>query len=193
MFDPVTILGLVSLALLVTGAGGYLLNRRRPGPDLETPTGETVVPISEWKTTGKIDFGCSELPDDERASAVFVLRCEEYRMLQSSSGARRLEFRWREATLAEAKQVTAVHNARRPNWDESGVRLQQRLLARTWPGAQSPKSGQLNRCIENVSAPAAAGRSGPEQSAGPQALASVVRANLPAASALPIFNPMLTG
>jgi hypothetical protein len=112
MFDPVTLLGLVSLALLAAGAGGYLLHRGRPGPDLETPPGETLVPISEWKATGTIDFGCSELPDDERASAVFVLRCEEHRLLQSSSGTRRVEVRWRDATLAEAKHVATLHNFR---------------------------------------------------------------------------------
>lgn len=109
MFDPVTILGLVSLALLVIGAGGYLLKRTPPG--VEIHHGETLVPISEWKASGKIDFGCSEVPEDEHVSALFVLRCEEYRFLQSSGGTRRVEVRWRDATLAEAKQVTTLHNA----------------------------------------------------------------------------------
>jgi len=112
VFDPVTILGLVSLAFLLIGASGYLLKQRRPGPVVEAQPGETLVPISDWKAAGKIDFGCSEVPEDERASAVFVLRCEEYRFLQSSTGARRIEVRWRDATLAEAKQVAALHNAR---------------------------------------------------------------------------------
>jgi hypothetical protein len=108
VFDPVTILGLVSLALLVIGASGYLL---KPKPlAVETRPGETLVPISEWKASGKIDFGCSEVPEDEDISALFVLRCEEYRFLQSSAGTRRVEVRWRNATLAEAKSVTALHN-----------------------------------------------------------------------------------
>jgi hypothetical protein len=126
VFDPVTILGLVSLALLVIGAGGYLL--KRTPPDVETHPGEMLVPISEWKASGKIDFGCSEVPEDERASALFVLRCEEYRFLQSSTGARRIEVRWRDATLAEAKQVASLHNARpRMLGGESGASIRDDL------------------------------------------------------------------
>jgi hypothetical protein len=110
-----TTLGLVSLVTLLVGVIGLLLTRlswRKP-PTFE----EGFLPISEWRPTGNIDFvtppaagEASEQAAD--AAAPFVLRAEDYRMLESMavSGARRVEFRWRAATLVEAKRVVSHHN-----------------------------------------------------------------------------------
>ena len=70
---------------------------------------EIVTVTSEWQPTGKIDFHCAELPKDHKLPTIFVLRVEDYRTVESISGAERVEIRWRNATLAEAKAVVVAH------------------------------------------------------------------------------------
>lgn len=106
MFDYLPYL---SIALVLIGAAG--LGWRRLQERKELPQGDPLTVISEWKLTGKIDFGCPELPKDERTQALFFLRVEEYRLLQSLSGTRRVDMRWRKATLAETKHVVSRYNA----------------------------------------------------------------------------------
>jgi hypothetical protein len=49
---------------IVGALGGPGNNEYVPGLVGES-SWRDAAPISEWKTTGKIDFGCLELPDDE--------------------------------------------------------------------------------------------------------------------------------
>lgn len=100
----------LSIALVLIGVVG--LGWRRSRVRVELPQEEPITVISDWKPTGKIDFGCcSELPQQEDTEAVFFLRVEEYRLLQSLIGTRRMEIRWRTATLAETKDVVSRYNA----------------------------------------------------------------------------------
>lgn len=109
MFDYSALLGYGSIALVVIGAIGYLLTgRSRPAV---TEPAETLTPVSDWKPTSKIDFGCADVITDENVPMRLFLRSEEYRVLQSMSGTKRIELRWRDATLAEAKRLVVRHNA----------------------------------------------------------------------------------
>ena len=118
-----TTLGLVSLVMVLVGVIGLLLTRqywRRPAT-----FEEGFLPISEWRPTGNIDFvtppaageASEQLAD---APPPFILRVEDYRMLESMavSGARRVEFRWRPAGLDEAKHVVSRHNTSLTTIDE---------------------------------------------------------------------------
>lgn len=69
----------------------------------------SVTATSEWQLTGKIDFHCAETFRDDKAPAAFVLRVEDYRIVESISGVEHVEIRWRNASLAEAKSVVIAH------------------------------------------------------------------------------------
>jgi hypothetical protein len=70
---------------------------------------EIVTVTSEWQPTGKIDFHCAELPQDDKLPTAFLLRVEDYRTVESISGVEHVEIRWRNANLAEAKAVVVAH------------------------------------------------------------------------------------
>jgi hypothetical protein len=102
----------LSIALVLIGTIGLGWRHRRPRTELPQQD-DPVTVISDWKPTGKIDFGCcSELPNEQDVEALFFLRVEEYRLVQSLMGTRRMEIRWRTATLAETKDVVSRYNAR---------------------------------------------------------------------------------
>src|SRR5947208_5283813 len=56
----------------------YLFWRKQEQPE------ESIVVTSEWQPTGKIDFYCPEIPQDDKAPAPFLLRVEEYRTVERS-------------------------------------------------------------------------------------------------------------
>jgi hypothetical protein len=98
------------LAAIIAAAGFvmlYLWWREDKRPE------EIVTATSEWQPTGKIDFH-AQLPQADKLPAVFVLRVEDYRSVESISGAERVEIRWRNATLTEAKALVAHQNAADP-------------------------------------------------------------------------------
>ena len=111
-------LGYSSVALVAVGLIGLLVVRFRWRRAIHFEEG--FIPISEWRPTGHIDFVTSPAPSDvgkgqnNDGPLPFILRAEDYRMLESMavSGAKRLEFRWRAATLVEARHVVAHHNSR---------------------------------------------------------------------------------
>jgi hypothetical protein len=103
---------LLFIALVVVGVGGLMITSGRERK-LNQPE-EALRPTSEWRPTGKIDFTCPRGLAGDNDPAVFLLRVEEYRRLQSISGARRFEVRWRNANLRDAKCVVAQHNASNP-------------------------------------------------------------------------------
>jgi hypothetical protein len=70
---------------------------------------EIVAATSEWRSTDKIDFHCAETPKDDKVPSAFVLQVEDYRTVETISGVQRVEIRWRNATLAEAKAVVTAH------------------------------------------------------------------------------------
>jgi hypothetical protein len=109
MFDDPFVLLLI--ALVVIGMGGLIFTARREHK-LGQPE-EALRPITEWRPTGKIDFICPKGLPGDNDQAVFVLRVEEYRRLQSISGAKRVEIHWRNAALQDAKSVVSRHNASR--------------------------------------------------------------------------------
>ena len=111
----------LSLALVLIGMLGLGWRRLRPRKELPQQD-DPITVLSDWKPTGKIDFGCcSELPTQQDAEALFFLRVEEYRLAQSLMGTRRMEIRWRTATLAETKEVVSRYNA------SSGLLARERL------------------------------------------------------------------
>ena len=107
-------LGYASIACVTAGLVGLIVThvRRRKIVRFE----ESFTPISAWKPTGNIDFVSCRAPktddNDESIEFGFMLRAEDYRTLESLSisGSKRLEFRWRNAGLDEAKQVVVRHN-----------------------------------------------------------------------------------
>ncbi len=108
----VHIIGLVSLAAAVFATWGLI--RNRPQRTADVP----LHAVSEWKPTGRIDFSSPrheiEVPHKLPLSqGSFVLRVEEYRLVESDAtdDAQRIEFRWRNATVDEARRVAAQHNA----------------------------------------------------------------------------------
>jgi len=110
--------GLLCAALIAVGLIGLFLTRRR-NAKTALPR-DDFTPITSWKPTGHIDFIAGDdlatVPapaDGEQGRALFYLRVEDYRILESISisGAKRVEYRWRNATLTEAKQVVVRHNA----------------------------------------------------------------------------------
>jgi hypothetical protein len=64
--------------------------------------------VTDWRPTGKIDF--PQTGSD--AAPRFYLQTEEYRVLQTVSGTKHVEVRWRPATLDEAKRVARWNNSR---------------------------------------------------------------------------------
>jgi hypothetical protein len=100
----------IAIALIGAGIVGQALWRLNIG--LRTKDGmshDTMVVVSDWEPSGKIDFGCVEL-GAESDPALFHLRVEDLRILESISGTKRIELRWRNPTLAEAKEIAARYN-----------------------------------------------------------------------------------
>jgi hypothetical protein len=113
---------ILAIALTIVGALGLVFTRtagdaapsanksmlaKRSVP-LTSP--EHVTHLSDWQQSGRIDLACpEELPSDD-VPATFYLRVEEFRTSRSPSGLSRMEIRWRDATLLEAKRVVARHN-----------------------------------------------------------------------------------
>lgn len=118
VLDYITLVPYVSAALFVIGSigllSGYLrrptYSERRVQHRADVPSDRADVP-SEWRPSGKIDFTCPKFPKDLQQSAPFVLRIEEYCVFQSHAGTKHVAVRWRDASLAEARQVAARHNA----------------------------------------------------------------------------------
>jgi hypothetical protein len=67
------------------------------------------INASEWQPTGKIDFHRIDRPRPDGAPEAFLLMAEEYRAVESISGAEHTEINWRKATLAEAKSVVVCY------------------------------------------------------------------------------------
>jgi hypothetical protein len=97
LFVFVAAIGAIALVTL------HLSSRKERKPE------ENVTATSEWQPSGKIDFHCPETVNDDKVPAVFVLRVEDYRTVESISGVQHAELRWRNATLAEAKSVVVAH------------------------------------------------------------------------------------
>jgi len=104
--DTNALIALLVIVSAIAAAGLvmlYLFWRKQEQPE------ESIVVTSEWQPTGKIDFYCPEIPQDDKAPAPFLLRVEEYRTVESISGVEHTEIRWRKAMLSEAKAVLVVH------------------------------------------------------------------------------------
>ena len=97
------VLFLIVLALAVSGLVMVYLFWRKGMQS------ESVIAATEWQPTGKIDFYCAEMPGENETPASFLLRVEEYRIVESISGVEHTEIRWRKAVLSEAKSVLTVH------------------------------------------------------------------------------------
>jgi len=99
----------VAGALVLIGAIGLLWSRRG---EPEKPAEELPCElVSDWRPTGKIDFARRDI-NGKPDGSLFCLQTEDYRVLQSMSGTKRVEVRWRSATLEEACKVASRHNAR---------------------------------------------------------------------------------
>jgi hypothetical protein len=94
--------------LVLIGVIGLILSRRSKPQKVEDLPCEVVT---DWRPTGKIDFARRDI-NGKPDGSLFCLQTEEYRLLQSMSGTKHVEVRWRVATLEEACQVASRHNAR---------------------------------------------------------------------------------
>ena len=108
MEDYLSFAPYAAAALVLIGAIGLLWSRRsEPQPPVEELPCEIV---SDWRPTGTIDFARRDL-EGKPDGSLFCLQTEEYRVLQSMSGTKRVEVRWRAATLEEAAKVAGRYNA----------------------------------------------------------------------------------
>jgi hypothetical protein len=94
--------------LVLIGVIGLILSRRSNPEKVEDLPCEVVT---DWRPTGKIDFARRDI-NGKPDGSLFCLQTEDYRLLQSMSGTKHVEVRWRVATLEEACQVASRHNAR---------------------------------------------------------------------------------
>src|SRR3974390_3632654 len=94
--------------LVLIGIIGLIWSRRSKPQKAEDLPCEVVT---DWRPTGKIDFARRDI-NGKPDGSLFCLQTEEYRLLQSMSGTKHVEVRWRAATLEEACQVVSRHNAR---------------------------------------------------------------------------------
>ena len=94
--------------LVLIGVIGLIWSRRSKPQKVDDLPCEVV---SDWRPTGKIDFARRDI-NGKPDGSLFCLQTEEYRLLQSMSGTKHVEVRWRAATLEEACQVASRHNAR---------------------------------------------------------------------------------
>ena len=94
--------------LVLIGVIGLIWSRRSKPQKAEDLPCEVVT---DWRPTGKIDFARRDI-NGKPDGSLFCLQTEEYRLLQSMSGTKHVEVRWRAATLEEACQVASRHNAR---------------------------------------------------------------------------------
>jgi hypothetical protein len=104
LIDPNVLWPLVVFAAIAAIAGLYASLRRK-----EKKSEEIIT--SEWQTTGKIDFYCAQTPKDDTLRAEYILRVEDFRVVESISGVEHVEIRWRKATLAEAKAVVVAYQS----------------------------------------------------------------------------------
>lgn len=107
MTDYLSYLPYIAFAAIAVGLVGLALSWRQPrqAQQVDADPGEVVT---DWRPTGKIDF--PQTGSD--AAPRFYLQTEEYRVLQSVSGTKHVEVRWRAATLDEAKRVASWNNSR---------------------------------------------------------------------------------
>lgn len=109
MEDYLSFAPYAAAVLVLIGAVGLIWSgrgeRQKPVEDLPCEV------VSDWRPTGKIDFARRDL-NGKPDGSLFCLQTEDYRVLQSMSGTKRVEVRWRAATLEEAAQVAGRHNAR---------------------------------------------------------------------------------
>jgi hypothetical protein len=111
--DPNILWPLLGFAAIAATVGMYLsLRKEKKSQDIVT---------SEWQSTGKIDFHRAHTPKEDTAPAEFILRVEDFRVVESISGVEHVEIRWRNATLAEAKAVVVAHQ----NAADTGAKLYQ--------------------------------------------------------------------
>jgi hypothetical protein len=118
----------VAAVLVLIGVVGLIWSRRgeRQKPVEDVP----CEVVSDWRPTGKIDFVRRDI-EGKADGTLFCLQMEDYRVLQSMSGTKRVEVRWRVATLEEAAQIAGRHNARAT------------LLARELPHADTIDGAKL--------------------------------------------------
>jgi hypothetical protein len=95
-----------SVVLVLIGIVGLIWSRNSAPQKVDELPCEVV---SDWRPTGKIDFAKRDI-NGKPDGSLFCLQTEEYRVLQSMSGTKRVEVRWRAATLEEACQVAGRHN-----------------------------------------------------------------------------------
>jgi len=106
LVDPVMLGFLVLISSAIAAIMFVMLYTSARGKKIPEAS---VTATSEWQPTGKIDFHCAETFRDDKAPAAFVLRVEDYRIVESISGVEHVEIRWRNASLAEAKSVVIAH------------------------------------------------------------------------------------
>ena len=108
MEDYLSFAPYAAAVLVLIGVVGLIWSRReepqKPAEDLPCEV------VSDWRPTGKIDFVRRDL-NGKPDGSLFCLQMEDYRVLQSMSGTKRIEVRWRVATLEEAARVAGRHNA----------------------------------------------------------------------------------
>ncbi len=107
MTDYISYVPYVACAAIALGVIGLALPYRKPRQTQPMDTDPCKV-VSDWRPTGKLDF--TQTGSD--AAPRFYLQTEEYRVLQSLSGTKHVEVRWRPATLDEAKRIASWNNSR---------------------------------------------------------------------------------
>jgi hypothetical protein len=108
MEDYLSFAPYAAVVLVLIGVAGLMWSRRSEPQKVDELPCEVV---SDWRPTGKIDFAKRDI-NGKPDGSLFCLQMEDYRVLQSMSGTKRVEVRWRPATLEDACHVASRHNAR---------------------------------------------------------------------------------
>jgi hypothetical protein len=109
MWSIVAVLGIAVAAAMI--AYGIYAIRKKDEPD-PSYSGVSGTLKEDWARTGNIDFHVGAL--ESASPQQFILRVEERKIMENSMGQEVTQFRWRLATIEEAKEVVACWNAHGP-------------------------------------------------------------------------------
>jgi hypothetical protein len=109
MWSIVAVLG-VAVAAAMIAYGMYAIRKKDEPDPLYGGVSGTLK--EDWARTGNIDFHVAAL--ESTSPQQFILRVEERKIMENSMGQEVTQFRWRLATIEEAKEVVACWNAHGP-------------------------------------------------------------------------------
>ena len=99
----------MTLVLFIAAAGASILAVIVAAYSYFRPKSKEPIQDQQdgWTPTGRIDF------TDPQSSGTFILQVEDTRIVESIGGVEHRDFRWRRATIEEAKMVVLAYHSQR--------------------------------------------------------------------------------